>query len=43
MTNNDKLAKLLPEGLSDEGIEAINTLVEETVEERVDSEMSTAL
>ena len=40
MTNNDKLAKLLPEGLSDEGIEAINTLVEETVEERVDSEMS---
>ena len=40
MTNNDKLAKLLPEGLSDEGIEAINTLVKETVEERVDSEMS---
>lgn len=40
MTNNDKLAKLLPEGLSDEGIEAINTLVEETVEQRVDSEMS---
>ena len=41
MTNkNDKLAKLLPEGLSEDGIEAINALVEATVEERVTSEIS---
>ena len=40
MTNtNDKLAKLLPEGLSEDGIEAINSLVEETVTERVNSEI----
>ena len=40
MTHNDKLAKLLPEGLSDEGVEAINSLVDGVVEERVASEMS---
>jgi len=40
MTHNDKLAKLLPEGISDEGIEAINSLVDGVVEERVVSEMS---
>ena len=40
MTHNDKLAKLLPEGISDEGIEAINSLVDGVVEERVTSEMS---
>lgn len=40
MTHNDKLAKLLPEGISDEGIEAINSLVDGVIEERVTSEMS---
>ena len=40
MTHNDKLAKLLPEGLSDEGVEAINSLVDGVVEARVASEMS---
>ena len=40
MTHNDKLAKLLPDGLSDEGVEAINSLVDGVVEERVASEMS---
>jgi len=41
MTNkNDKLATLLPDGISDDGIEAINSLVEGIVEERVTSEIS---
>ena len=39
MTNFDKLAKLLPEGLSESGIEDISTLVEETVQERVAEEV----
>jgi len=39
MTNFDKIAKLLPEGLSETGIEEISAIVEETVQERVDSEV----
>ena len=39
MTNFDKIAKLLPEGLSETGIEEISSIVEETIQERVDSEV----
>jgi len=39
MTNFDKIAKLLPEGLSETGIEEISAIVEETVQERIDSEV----
>ena len=39
-TKHDQLAKLLPEGFSEEGAEAINALVGEIVQERVTSEVA---
>ena len=39
MTTFEQIAKLLPENLSESGLEEIASIIEETVQERVDSEV----
>ena len=39
MTEFEKIAKLLPENLSESGLEEIASIVEETIQERVDAEV----
>ena len=38
MTTFEQIAKLLPENLSESGLEEIASIIEETVQERVDAE-----